>query len=172
VAVSDQIPPPPAEGSPDRTPDPADLSRIGEDDFLDAIGWRPQAPDLTRSIMGRLGYVREPRSSAARRRTRVRIGQIVLAFGAGCLVFAALAIHQRGPSARRPLPTTLPGAVERDIASLARSIRLIRDIAAPTQPVAKTPDRVEPPNPPPVEAGGGADAEAPPADGPDRPRPQ
>jgi hypothetical protein len=86
-------------------------------------------------------------------------------------VFAALAIHQRGPSARRPLATTLPGAVERDIASLARSIRLIREIAAPPA-VAKTPDGMEPPDPPPVEAVGGADAEAPPADGPDRPRPQ
>lgn len=170
--MSDRVPPPP-EGSPDRAPDPAHPARIGEDDVLDAIGRRPAAPDLTRSIMGRLGYVREPRAIAARRRMRVRIGQIVLGLGAGCLVFAALAIHQRGPSARRPLATTLPGAVERDIASLARSIRLIRDIAAPPRSaVAKTPDGVEPPNPPPVEAGGGADAEAPPADGPDRPRPR
>lgn len=73
-----------------------------------------QSPDLTRRVMGRLGYMRVPARVARRRRIMRWTSRC------SCLALAALAAalglkaFQSSPEARRPAELTIPAAVGRD----------------------------------------------------------
>lgn len=90
------------------------------------------APDLTRRVMGRLGYMQvKPAVARQHRRRRVfaRSGVVVaglLAVGIG------IVMHNSSPQARRPMEMTLPAAAGQDLESsqqrmgdMFRSLRML-----------------------------------------------
>lgn len=90
------------------------------------------APDLTRSIMGRLGYMRVSRRAAMRHRIRCwmsRLGTIsvvALALGIGFHFYAT------GQQVRRPQGLTIPDAVSNDVErgsnQIQNAIQTIRNL--------------------------------------------
>jgi hypothetical protein len=112
---------------------PMDDLRHTDPALADALAERAPAPDLTRSIMGRLGYM-QASPAAGRRRRRARH----LRRGAAALVVLGLvaggaALHHFGPSARRPAELTLPAALGQDVhlhqERFSRTIETIRSFA-------------------------------------------
>ncbi len=104
-------------------------------DVLSNLGEAPSAPDLSRSIMRRLGYQRVSPEITKRRRLTTWANR------GGILLVAALAfaIGWRGceaaPQIRRPAETTIPEAIHHDVQMqqqrLEGAIRGIRNISTP-----------------------------------------
>lgn len=73
------------------------------------------APDMTRSIMGRLGYMRVPPQVAQRRRVRrlaARCAVVLLALGA---IGVGVQVHNASPGTRGPAEVTIPAAITNDV---------------------------------------------------------
>jgi hypothetical protein len=97
------------------------------------------SPDLTRSIMGRLGYMQAAPRAAQRRHRRRAIGRALMTMAAALLVVAGLHIHEQGPDARRPAGPTIPSAIGQEIDAqqqrLQRAIQTIQNLApSPSEP--------------------------------------
>jgi hypothetical protein len=109
--------------------------RAVERELLRELSRPAPSPDLTRSIMGRLGYMKAAPGVARRRRIRRWTNRLTLC--AAALLVAALAsrVHELSPSARRAENLTIPGAIENDVSRHERNIRgtirLIRELAPP-----------------------------------------
>jgi hypothetical protein len=119
----------------------------GDAPDLDALGGADPAPDLTRSIMGRLGYMRVSGRIARRRRIRAAIGRtttVVAAFG---LIALGLRLHESSPGARRPVGLTIPAAIGHDVGltqeRFSRAIRGMRDLLR-ARPAALEPAAPDP----------------------------
>lgn len=84
-------------------------------DLLKTLGSSDECPDLTRRIMGRLGYMQAAEVVVQRRRRQrwfARAG-IVLA---GCLALAVgWQVHQQSDVVRQPAELTLPAALQQDM---------------------------------------------------------
>jgi hypothetical protein len=116
-----------------RRADSASLRDVLSD--LASGGDHERAPDLSRSIMGQLGYMRVGARVARRRRMAGWANRAALclvaavAFGFGWRVFTA------SPQVRRPAETTLPQAVGRDVRMqqqrIGGVIQTIRSISSP-----------------------------------------
>lgn len=106
-------------------------------DLRDAFGGSSgqPAPDFTRTIMGRLGYMRVSPAVARRRRIMQwanRAGMLMvvaIAFGFGWRMF------ESSPQIRRPVEITIPQAVSHDVQRqqqrLGSMIETIRSISLP-----------------------------------------
>lgn len=85
------------------------------DDLLAELSRPTPAPDLTRSIMGRLGYMRVDPAAARRHRRRLWaarsavVALMLLAIGAGITVF------NQSDAVRRPHEMTIPSAIGQDV---------------------------------------------------------
>ena len=116
--------------APDRRDDqPADDDRF---DFLD-LSSPIAAPDLTRAVMGRLGYMPVGEKVARRHRLR-RWGQRSgLALAALLALGVATQVHEHSDRARHPQSSTIPSALENDLRHQQRRvndvIQTIRRIA-------------------------------------------
>lgn len=98
--------------SPDRTP-PAHRSSI--DPLIDRGLTKPvPAPDMTRSIMGRLGYMRVPPQVARRRRVRRLVSRSALVLLAICTIGLGIQVHNASPGTRGPADVTIPSAITND----------------------------------------------------------
>ena len=122
-------------------------------DLHDAFGGLSgqPTPDFTRTIMGRLGYMRV--SPTVARRHRIvqwanRAGMLMvvaMAFGLGWRVF------ESSPQVRRPVETTIPQAVSHDVQiqqqRVGSMIETIRSISLPrlNPPMAESPAAMEMP---------------------------
>ncbi|MHC4947868.1 MAG: hypothetical protein ACYTG1_06360 [Planctomycetota bacterium] len=122
-----------------------------DDDLLGALGANPRAPDLTRSIMGRLGYM-PVGERVARRRLRHRLAgrasllaAVLVAGGIGVWAF------RHGPTARGPAGPTLPAALGNDLeqhqTNLDEVLRVIRDRSRDWLPSSPVEAPAEPASP-------------------------
>ncbi|MCP3904742.1 MAG: hypothetical protein GY715_14035 [Planctomycetes bacterium] len=115
----------PPDGRPERGP----LA----DSFLRELARPVPAPDMTRSIMGRLGYMRVSPAVARRHRRQAwaRRGLLVVALAATTLM--GLETRRQGPDVRRPEGPTVPGAFGSDLQEhqerFSRTIQMIRGLA-------------------------------------------
>jgi hypothetical protein len=95
------------------------------------------APDLTRAIMGRLGYMRI--SPAARRRRMLRKwgSRAALTCVAAVAVSIGLHAYENGPTVRRPAGPTVPAAIGSEIMRqqnrIGGVIQTIRNLVPPPQ---------------------------------------
>lgn len=93
------------------------------------------APDLTRSIMGRLGYMRVAPMVVRRQRRRrwaARSAFGVMLLGA---IGAGILLHNASPDARGPVEMTVPAAISHDVETHQERIdalmNMLRDMTPP-----------------------------------------
>ena len=84
-------------------------------DWTHALRDTPPAPDLTRRIMGRLGYMAVSPEIARRRRWRLWQQRLFLCAGGLAVIALGFVVHQNGTHARRPAANSIPQALERDV---------------------------------------------------------
>ena len=108
------------------------------DSFRDAGDARPDAhdaPDLTRAIMGRLGYMKASPRVVRRRRRRRRCGRVLLSLALLAVIALGLEVRTAGPVGGQPAGPTVPAAIGRDVAlhqdRLQRTIQTIRNLVPP-----------------------------------------
>lgn len=93
------------------------------------------APDLSRSIMGRLGYMRVGAEVARRRRMRTWASRAGMFAVAGLAFAIGLRVFVDSPQVRRPSETTLPQAIRHDVEQqqerLGSMLQTIRTISGP-----------------------------------------
>jgi hypothetical protein len=96
-------------------------------------------PDLTASIMHRLGYEQKPRKAMTWRRLGTWGGRFSLAAAAVVALALGVHLHQSSPRVRRPVGPTIPAALESDLQRLERQgedvLRGIRQL----QPIRTVP---------------------------------
>lgn len=92
-----------------------DARDIQDEQLLEKLEAPVDCPDLTRCIMGRLGYMKSsPR--VVRRRNMMRwVRRSLLASAAMLALFAGISIHNQGPDARRPETLSLSEAAFHDV---------------------------------------------------------
>ncbi|UCD75300.1 MAG: hypothetical protein JSV91_16135 [Phycisphaerales bacterium] len=121
---------------------PGNLSHRDAGERLSAIlsrtlGQSARAPDMTRSIMGRLGFMHASPRVARRYRIRRRINRALFTLAMVTVILAAVQVHQHSPQARRPVDQTLPAAIGSGLNhhqnGLSNVIRTIRNLAPPVQ---------------------------------------
>lgn len=93
------------------------------------------APDLTRSIMGRLGYMRVS-PEVARKRFLMKWGNRAGMIAVGCVALAlGWRVFESSPQVRRPNETTLPQAISHDVQQqqerIGSMLQTIRQISSP-----------------------------------------
>ena len=93
------------------------------------------APDLTRSIMGRLGYMRVPRRVALRRRLRRWSARAVTSVVALLALGVGVRVHQASDAIRRPQVPSIPSALGVEMQHQQERwggmIRTIRELSTP-----------------------------------------
>lgn len=119
-------------------------SSRGPDDLLDDLARPGPGPDLTRAIMGRLGFMKVTDRVTRRRRLRRSVGRTMITAVMFSLVIAGFFVHQNGRSARGPSGLTVPSAIRRDVDRHQRrldwTIRTIRSIAPRLDQLRLEPD--------------------------------
>lgn len=116
---------------------------IGAEQVWRELQHSVEAPDLTRPVMGRLGYMRLVPEQARRRRIRRVASRIVLCLAAVTSLAVGLHLHNQSPQARRPDPVSLPEAIDLDLSrhqrGMSNLIQMIRRAVPPTDSAASTP---------------------------------
>jgi hypothetical protein len=84
------------------------------DDILAELSRPVPAPDLTRSIMGRLGYMRVDAAVARRHRIRRWAGRTAVLAMMLLTIVGGIAIFNQSEAVRRPHEMTLPAAIGQD----------------------------------------------------------
>lgn len=92
-------------------------------------------PDFSRSVMGRLGYMRVSASVARRRRLMKWANRAGMMCVAAVALFIGWRVLESSPQVRRPSDTTVPQAISRDMQQqqqrLGNMIQTIREISSP-----------------------------------------
>ena len=120
---------PPDDG---RTPE-------GDDQLVFADLSRPvSAPDLTRPIMGRLGYMRVSDTRARRLRIRRWASRAGLTCASAIAIAIGWKMYLDGPDIRRPSGPTIPSAIGHDVLhqqhKIGAILQTIRNLAPRTEP--------------------------------------
>ncbi len=93
------------------------------------------APDFSRSIMGRLGYMRVGKEVARRRRLRLWAGRLCMLAVAGVALAIGWRVFEASPQVRRPVDTTIPQAIRHDVQQQQERwgsmMQTIRSISSP-----------------------------------------
>ncbi len=103
------------------------------------------APEVTGTVMARLGFTPADPQAARRWPQRRWVGRTLAAVGVLVVVNLGLRLHDVGPRARRPVGLTIPAAIGQDIHRYQRRIdRVLKSLRgwAPrsqTEPVAGPP---------------------------------
>ena len=108
------------------------------DRLLDsALQPREGCPDLTRSIMGRLGYMQVSPTVARRRRLQRVLGRASLVSVALVVGWLGVMAFQTSPEARRPYEVTMPSAIHSDLQHQQHQfnslIQLLRQLPPPLE---------------------------------------
>lgn len=105
------------------------------------------SPDLTESIMQRLGYKSITPSTARTRRIRKWAGRTAFLTLVLAAIIVGSKLQSQSPSARHPLGPTIPSAIEHDLiyhgATIDRAIQTIKNLSprfdvVPTMDVPKS----------------------------------
>jgi len=128
-------------GRPDQRPEDRLLHDLSPD--LEAALSRPvEAPDMTRSIMGQLGYMRASRAAARRGRLRRWAARATTCVFGVAVLAIGLRVHDQSASARRPVGPTVPSAIGSQMTeqgrSIIRTLETIRQIAPAVPAVPET----------------------------------
>ncbi len=124
------------------------MSRANDDrtgdltpDLADAFARPVGAPDLTRSIMGQLGYMRASRRAVRRARLRRWAARATTCLFGLAVLAVGLRAHDQSANARRPVGPTVPSALGTQVGeqqrSIIRTLETIREIA----PAVPSPER-------------------------------
>ncbi len=120
--------------------------------WLEAQLKRPDsAPDLTRKVMGRLGYMAVPPDVAQRHRRLRHFARSGIVLAGFLAVGIGIFMHNSSPEARRPLEMTLPAAVGQDLESsqqrMGEMFRSLRRLTPSLElPAESHPDSFRRPN--------------------------
>ena len=88
-----------------------DIDRILESELRRPVG----SPDLTRSIMGRLGYMQASPVVVRRKKLQRWLGRLSLVCVSGVVGWVGVIAYQSSPEARRPFVDTMPSAIHSDL---------------------------------------------------------
>jgi hypothetical protein len=92
-------------------------------------------PDMTRKIMGRLGYMRVSPTMARRQRVRSWLGRAGTFFVAAVAVAIAARVYEDSNTVRRTMDVTVPAAIGSDFQEhqhrIGNVIRTFRHLTAP-----------------------------------------
>lgn len=113
-----------------------------EPSITDELSRPIDAPDLTRSIMGRVGYSRAVDPVVRRRRRQRIFGRMVTTLAAAMAMTAGVVLYQHTTEIRRPQGPTIPAALGHDVQQhrhrVNQMIQTIRDrtehFAVPVRP--------------------------------------
>ena len=96
--------------------DRRDVQELNEDQhLLNSLDCPIECPDLTRSIMGKLGYMKAAPRVVRRNRNRRHVKRGLIGVAAFIALGVGIFIHNSGPDARRQVGPTLSEAVSHDI---------------------------------------------------------
>ena len=104
------------------------------------VDFSASAPDLTRSIMGRLGYMKVSPAVARRRRIRQWGTRAGLALSAMIAIAIGLQVYENGPTIRKPVGPTIPSATNSTMSSSwspCTCVSLSQAFASDTSPLLK-----------------------------------
>ena len=114
------------------------------------------APDLTRPIMGRLGYMKVSEKRSRQLRLRRWASRAGLTCAAAVAIAMGWKMYLDGPEIRRPSGPTIPSAIGHDVIRQQRNIgavlQTIRNLSPRVEPSddqsqpAREPDEAPPPN--------------------------
>ncbi|MBT8484407.1 MAG: hypothetical protein HKO59_14550 [Phycisphaerales bacterium] len=114
-----------------------------EETLLEVLANPDAGPDMTRSIMGRLGYMPVSSRVARRERRRRWRDRGVFALAVAGVIGLGIAMHEIGPRARKPVGPTVPAALGNDVSrqqmKLERGFRTIRNLVPSVAPVRPVP---------------------------------
>jgi hypothetical protein len=130
----------------DRQPRPGLNNKDG---VLRDLSQPVQAPDLTRCIMGRLGYMQVPPTVARRHRLRRFAGRIGLVSAAALVASAGVYMHLHGPDARRPADMTIPAAIGSDVERQHQRFDSVIQTIRSLTPIVPSPSSDQQHEPPP-----------------------
>lgn len=115
-----------------------------------ALRQQETAPDMTRAIMGKLGFMRAAPAVVRRARSRRRAGRIAFSLAMVGIILISAYLHQRSDDVRRPEGPTLPAAIGNDLNlhhdRLQHMFRTIRNLTPgePSQPDPEVGDDNQP----------------------------
>lgn len=95
--------------------DRRDVQELTEDQLLTELDCPVECPDLTRSIMGRLGYMKASPNAVRRARILRHVNRGLLGVAATVALGVGIFIHNHGPDARRQVGPSLSEAMNHDI---------------------------------------------------------
>lgn len=95
--------------------DRRDVQELTEDQLLTELDCPVECPDLTRSIMGRLGYMKASPNVVRRARILRHVNRGLLGVAATVALGVGIFIHNHGPDARRQVGPSLSEAMNHDI---------------------------------------------------------
>ena len=95
--------------------DRQDVQELNEDQLLNELDCPVECPDLTRSIMGKLGYMKASPNVVRRARIRRHVKRGLLGVAAMIALGVGIFIHNHSPDARRQVGPSLTEAVNHDI---------------------------------------------------------
>ncbi len=95
--------------------DRRNVQELNEDQLLNELDSPVECPDLTRSIMGRLGYMKAHPNVVRRTRILRHVKRGLLGVVALVALGVGIFIHNHGPDARRQIGPSLSEAVYHDI---------------------------------------------------------
>jgi hypothetical protein len=125
--------------------DPSVIEQSLADDLLDASA----VPDLTKSIMGRLGYMKVSPKIARRHRLRRWLNRLGTAVVLACAIGIGFQFYSVSEQIRRPAGPTIPDALGNDLQRqqqrLNNAIHTIRNLSPgiPSSPL-KAPRKAQP----------------------------
>ncbi len=97
------------------------------------VGDRQDAPDLTESIMQRLGYVAISPTTARTRRIRKWAGRTTFLTLVLAAILVGTKLQSQSPGARNPVGPTIPSAINHDLlyhgATIDRAIQTIKNLS-------------------------------------------
>ncbi|MCH7603352.1 MAG: glycosyltransferase family 4 protein [Planctomycetes bacterium] len=91
--------------------DRQDVQELTEDQLLTELDCPVECPDLTRSIMGRLGYMKASPNVVRRARILRHVNRGLLGVAAMVALGVGIFIHNHGPDARRQVGPSLSEAM-------------------------------------------------------------
>ena len=131
----------------------ADLTKRLESAILAELRRPVPMPEMTGTVMARLGFARTSAVTARRRRGRRWIGRLLSVAGGLAAVGVGLSLHQSTARAMRPAGVSIPAAISRDLDRCRLGIdRLLQSIRALSAPPVE-PTSIEAPSRPPQASG-------------------
>lgn len=97
-------------------PEEPDCSSDVLDQLIESeLSRRIEAPDMTRAIMGRLGYMRLPEATIRKRNRMKWVRRVATAACLGLVLCVGLLMHAQSADSRLPAGPTIPAALHESI---------------------------------------------------------